>query len=157
MKIRVAIPTNDGHTIAGHFGRTKGFRFFEIEDNKIVNQEEIENRFTGHAQGHHHEHKHDHDHGHGHQHGHTHRHHTHDHQHEGHEHGHGHGHHSHDGVLAALGDCKTVIANGMGRRLYNDLQAAGIQVFVSRERNIDKAVEAFIEGKLDSNAENCCH
>ena len=56
--MRIAIPTDDQQTISGHFGRTKGFMTFDIEDNKVALEAHKPNNFTGHAQGLH-------DHGHG--------------------------------------------------------------------------------------------
>jgi len=64
--MKIAIPTEDKINISGHFGRTKGFLIFEINDNKIINSEYRDNDFTGHAQGMHHDHGH-HDHGDNHQ------------------------------------------------------------------------------------------
>ncbi len=137
--MKIAIPSNDNVTISKHFGKTKGFVICETQDNKLVKKEYKQNTFTGHAQGLHsadsHEHKHEHHH----------------------EHKHGHGHHSHNAILEAIGDCEVVIAGGMGRRLYNDLEQNDIKVFVSTEENIDKALDMFFNGDLDNNTDTCCN
>ncbi|MBL7113553.1 MAG: iron-molybdenum cofactor biosynthesis protein [Bacteroidales bacterium] len=65
-------------------------------------------------------------------------------------------HHSHSGIFQALGDCQIVIAKGMGRRLYNDFEEWKIQVFITKENNIDEAVDAFINNTLDSDIERLC-
>lgn len=129
--MKIAIPTNDQTTISGHFGRTKGFMIYEIENNEIKNKEYKENSFTHHHEGHHHEHG-------------------------EHHHGAGHGHHSHAGIFKMLNDCKTVIAGGMGQRLYTELKAQNINVFMTRESNIENAINLFIDGKLDNNDDDCC-
>lgn len=43
VTMKVAIATDDKLTISHHFGRTLGFRVFEIKDNKIVGEEYREN------------------------------------------------------------------------------------------------------------------
>jgi len=124
--MKIAIPSNDKVTISSHFGRTKGFMICEIKNGKIIQKEYKENTFTGHAHGSHHD--------------------------EGHEHG----NHSHNGIFDAIGDCTAVIAGGMGQRLYNDFENRNIQIFVTREVNIDKALQLYIDGKLDNNSDKCC-
>jgi predicted Fe-Mo cluster-binding NifX family protein len=132
--MKIAIPSANGKTIAGHFGRTKGFQIIEIEDKKVIKEEYRENSFTGHAKGHHHDHDHHHslsvadDH----------------HQ------------HSHKGILSGLHDCEVVIAKGMGRRLYDDLEKNGKTIFVTQESNIEKVVELYLSDKLDNQEEFCC-
>lgn len=64
--------------------------------------------------------------------------------------------HSHHGIFNAIGDCKTVIAGGMGRRLYTDFEKKGMDVFVTSEHNIEKALELFIKNELDNNSDKCC-
>ena len=126
MNVRIAIPTNDGINISGHFGRTKGFRIISIENNNIIKDELKNNTFTGHAQGQHNQNN-------------------------------GHQSHSHDGILSALAGCDTVIANGMGRKLYNDLKNASLSVFITKEKQIAQAMDLFLNGELDNNEEACCY
>lgn len=127
--MKIAIPTNDGTNICGHFGRTKGFKIFKIENGEIVKEEIIENNFTGHAQG----------------------------QHTEHSHGEGHQQHSHAGIFSALAETKVVIANGMGRRLYDEFQTNKMEVFITKESNIEKAMTAYLTGMLDNNESSCCN
>lgn len=125
--MKIAIPSDDKVSICGHFGRTKGFLIFDIENNKITNKAYVENNFTGHAQGQHSEHKHEH----GHQ-------------------------HSHSGILDALNDSQVVISRGMGRRLYVDFQQANKEVFISNESDAEKAVELYLQGNLTDHPEKGC-
>jgi predicted Fe-Mo cluster-binding NifX family protein len=124
--MKIAIPSDDGIHISGHFGRTKGFMICETDNNKVVSKDYKENTFTGHAQGLHH------------------------------DDAHGHGNHSHDGIFKAIGDCQMVIAGGMGRRLYDDFEQKNIKVFVTREKTIDMALDQFLNGKLDNHSDACC-
>ena len=125
--MKIAIPTDDKTTICPHFGKTAGFIVYSIEDRAILETEYRQNTFTGHAQRHHDENHHGGDH-----------------------------HHSHAAILQALGDCQIVIANGMGRRLYNDFEEWKIQVFITRENNLENAIEAFLNNTLDSDIEQLC-
>lgn len=125
--MKIAIASDDQKLIAGHFGRTRGFLVYDIEDNKVAARNYISNDFTGHAHGHHH----DHDHHHGHA-------------------------HSHASILEALKGCEAVISRGMGRRIYDDLQQAGIQAFIVNEVEADKAVDLFLQQKLEDNPNKGC-
>lgn len=62
----------------------------------------------------------------------------------------------HTPILNALRDCKTVISHGMGRRLYDDLKKAGIEVFITEETQVSKALHLFLEGKLVDKPELGC-
>lgn len=128
--MKIAIPSNNQKTISAHFGRTLGFIIIEIDKGQVTKKEYITNNFTGHSQGLHHEHNHNHN--------------------------SGSGQHSHSGIFNAIGDCDTVIAGGMGRRLYVDFEQRKIQVFVTAEKDIDKAVELFLSNNLDNNSDTCC-
>ncbi len=125
--MRIAIPTNDMTTVSAHFGRTKGFLVFKLEKDKVINMEYRINTFTGHAKN---KHK---------------------------EHDHGEHKHSHETILNTLSSCQAVIAGGMGKRLYNDFDEKGIQVFVTKEKNIQKALELLTNGVLDNDTAKCCN
>ena len=49
--MKIAVASDDGKTIASHFGRTRGFALVDISDNKIISEEYVINDFTGHARG----------------------------------------------------------------------------------------------------------
>ncbi|HID40066.1 MAG TPA: iron-molybdenum cofactor biosynthesis protein [Calditrichaeota bacterium] len=121
--MKIAIASDDGRTIAGHFGRTRGFIFYEIENGQIINREYRPNDFTGHARG---------------------------------MSGQSHEMDRHGPILSALADCRAVISQGMGRRIYDDLQSAGIEAFIVGETDTDKAVELYIKQELKDNPDEGC-
>jgi predicted Fe-Mo cluster-binding NifX family protein len=59
-------------------------------------------------------------------------------------------------ILDALKDCDTVIAHGMGRRIYDDLQSADIQPFIVEEDDVLKAVHLYLENKLEDHPQKGC-
>ncbi len=118
--MKIAVASDNGQNISSHFGRTRGFVIFDIENSSIKNREYRNNTFTGHARGIEHEHG------------------NYDH---------------HSLILEALSDCKIVISHGMGRRIYDDLKDAGIEVFVTDETDTNRAVELFLNNKLTDNPE----
>lgn len=131
--MKIAIPSNDGTYLSQHFGRSSGFAIYEIQENRVINQEYRVNDFTGHVLGHHQQH-----------------------QHQGENHD-DHSGHSHNGILHALRDCEIVIAGGMGRRLLDDLTGAGKKIYITSEPEISKVVERFIEDTLQSDKGACSH
>jgi predicted Fe-Mo cluster-binding NifX family protein len=63
---------------------------------------------------------------------------------------------THSRIFSALDGVEVVIAGGMGRRLYADFEQKNIQVFVTRETNIENALKLFIQNELDNNEGKCC-
>jgi predicted Fe-Mo cluster-binding NifX family protein len=49
--MKLAVVSDDGRTIAAHFGRAKGFIIYNIENNAVLGSEYKINNFTGHALG----------------------------------------------------------------------------------------------------------
>ncbi len=47
--MKIALASDDGKTIAQHFGRTKGFVIVTIEEKKFAGKEYRKNKFTAHA------------------------------------------------------------------------------------------------------------
>ena len=62
----------------------------------------------------------------------------------------------HGPILDALSDCKVVISRGMGRRIYNDLKEAGIEVLITEEMDVEKALDLYLSGKLVDKPEMGC-
>jgi len=62
----------------------------------------------------------------------------------------------HGPILKALSDCNVVISCGMGRRIYDDLKGIGIEVFITEETDVKKALELYLEGKLADNSDLAC-
>jgi predicted Fe-Mo cluster-binding NifX family protein len=121
--MKIAIASDDEKIISSHFGRTKGFVMFEVEDKAIKNREYRPNTFTGHARG---------------------------------LEGAGHELDRHTPILNALKDCKVVITHGMGRRIYDDLKGIGVEVFVTDETDVNKALDLYLCGELVDKPEIGC-
>jgi predicted Fe-Mo cluster-binding NifX family protein len=133
--VKIGIVSDDGKTIAGHLGRARGFIIYEVENGAVTKKSYLDNTFTGHT---------------GHRHG------------EGHTDdcgGEHHGeHHGHGPVLQALAGCDAVISRGMGRRIYADLNAAGISAYVVDETDADRALELYLkEALVDRPDKSCDH
>lgn len=127
--MRVAVASEDGVSISHHFGRSRCFLVFEIEDKKVVGQSLRDNTFTAHARGE---------------------------CQEGQPHEH---HHGHGPVVAALKDCEVVLCYGMGWRAAEDLKQNGIQAFIlQNEMSPEDAVSAYLAGGLGPAGGFCrCH
>ena len=126
--MKIAIATEDGKIISAHFGRSPLFAIYEIEDGKIVNTEMRLNTFTGHFRG-------DESHGDG----------RHDHR-KGDE-------HAHQTVAEGLQDCQVVISHGMGRRAWEDLRNRGIEMIVTDETEVERALNLYLAGELKDRTE----
>jgi predicted Fe-Mo cluster-binding NifX family protein len=129
--MRIAIPSDDGITVASHTGRASGFVIFDLNEGQPRQVEYRTNRYTGHALGQCNEDE---------------------------DHSHNHHHHSHDGLLGALHDCNIMLAHGMGPRLVNDLASRNIQVIFCDEIQAEDAVRKLASGGLNTrDRSNCCH
>jgi predicted Fe-Mo cluster-binding NifX family protein len=127
--MKIAIATIDDVTVSQHFGRSKSFIVFDIVDGAALNRETRANHHSPHAQGQ-----------------------------CGHEAAHDHGSHSHNWILDLLGDCKVVIAAGMGPGASQALQANGIEAaMVSPRSSLIEVAEAFAKGTLATTAGSCEH
>lgn len=123
---KIAIATNDQRRVTGHLGRCRAFMVYEINDNKIINKELRENVFTNHRMGQ-----------------------THQHQGEG-------GGHNHSHLIEGLKDCKYLISSGGGWRVVEDLRQHDIITLFSNVELVEDAVEQFIRGELENDAELTC-
>lgn len=126
---KVAVASEDGVNISHHFGRSRCFLIFEVEDKQVIGQSLRDNTFTAHARGE---------------------------CQEGVEHNH---HHSHGAIVNALKDCEAVLCYGMGWRAAEDLKQNGIQAFVlPGEMSPEDAVKAYLTGTLGAAGGFCrCH
>jgi predicted DNA-binding protein (UPF0251 family)/predicted Fe-Mo cluster-binding NifX family protein len=130
--MKIAIPTMDEQTLSAHFGRSKAFLVFNIENGQVLNREVRLNVHGHQAHGHH-------EHGHAGQ-------------------GHGHGHHDHGGFISLLQDCSVVLSRGMGAGAWNALRGAGMKVYlVQQPVSAEEAVGLFLAGQLTENEEGVCH
>ncbi|NPA89889.1 MAG: hypothetical protein GXO55_00315 [Chloroflexi bacterium] len=132
---KIAIVSDDARTVSPHFGRAAYYVVVTLEDGEPVAWE-TRARTPVHHEEHHH---------HGHHHG---------HHHEGHAHGHhrrGMGAHAaqrHAALLAPVRDCDVLIAGGMGLGAYENIQAAGKRIILTRVRSIEEVVQAYARGSL---------
>jgi predicted Fe-Mo cluster-binding NifX family protein len=127
--MKIAVATEDGKRISAHFGRSPYFSIFEIEAGKTTNHTLRENTFTGHFRGHHGDSPHG-------------------------EHHHGMGDlHEHQTVAEGLADCNVVISHGMRRKAWEDLRTRGIEMIVTDEIEVEKAVQKYLDGELEDRVE----
>jgi len=68
----------------------------------------------------------------------------------------GHGPDRHGPILEALRGCRAVIAHGMGRRIHDDLQAAGIEAYIVDETDPDAALGNYLRGALVDHPDRGC-
>ena len=122
--MKIAVASDDEKSIASHFGKTRGFLIFELDDGHVKARTYRPNTFTGHARG------------------------LEDASHTVDRHG---------PILSALADCGAVISHGMGRRIYEDLKQADIEVFITAETDAESAVALYLQGELDDHPELGCN
>lgn len=127
--MKIAVVTNNGDHVSQHFGRSRYFKIYTVEEGKITGNE-MRERKTGHFGVHHHEHNHHH-----------------------HHEGHGRGTSSeamrgHDAMAEEISDCQVLIAGGMGMGAVNSFKAKGIEVILTDYQSIEEAVTAYAEGKI---------
>ena len=124
--MKIAVATGNYKNVVGHPGRCKGFIVFTVEDGKITNKEERENKFR-HLHDHHHEHDHDH----------------HDHEHHDHHHGHG---NLGKPIAEMLQDCDYFISKTVGQGFINQLNSFNIKpAIVENTNDAETAVMQLLE------------
>lgn len=128
--MKIAAVTDDNKTISHHFGRATKYFVLTIDAGKIISREIREK--TSHQ----------------------------DFQREGfggqHQYwndprGRGYGRHSaekHKRMFATINDCQILLAQGMGQGAYIGLQQMGIQPIITDILEIEKAVQAVIDGSI---------
>lgn len=126
----IAFPTDDGVTIQRHFGRASQYAVVKIGNNAAAAHE------LRAKEAHHHGH--DRDHG--------------EQAHADQHHGHNHHDHDHKGMFAPLADCQLLIAGNMGRPAYLAAQNAGLEVILTTEPTIERALQGWLAGTLVNHA-----
>lgn len=127
--MKVAVATIDGNSLSQHFGQSKGFVVFEVENTTVVSREFRTNNHTPHAQGLC--------------------------NHDGH---HEHGTHSHANILGLLGDCNFVLCGGMGAGAAQALRNLGIEpVILQGTLSAEDAVACYISGTATINRSGTCN
>ena len=121
--MKIAVVTDDGAVISAHFGQAAYAAVFTIEDGQAVERELREKPHHGA----HHDHRHDHNGG----------------QRQG------------GGlfrqILPVLQDCQVLIGRGMGQPAFVKLQQAGIEPILTDIREVDTAVQAYLDGAITHN------
>ncbi len=130
--MKIAIVTNDGDFVSQHFGRSRYYAVYTIENNQVLGKE-LRDRTVGHydpnrnraqesseqhldAQGRH---------GYG-----------------------GDAMDRHKAMAAAISDCDVLIAGGMGSGAVEAFRSAGLQVILTDIPSVEVAATAFAEGKI---------
>ena len=118
--MKIAVATIDGIALSQHFGQSKGFVVFDVEDSTVRSRELRTNADTPHNQG------------------------ICNHDGENAPAAHGHA-----GIFELLGGCSVVLCGGMGGGAAQSMLANGIKpVILPGERSADDAVAIFISGTL---------
>lgn len=129
--MKIAVITDDLKTISAHFGRAQYYQVFDVTDKKINH---IETR----SKANHNHFK--------------------DQEASMHQHGEGHGsspeaENRHASMMDPIQDCEILLAGGMGRGAFSSLAARNIRAILTDIRDIQAAVEAFIDGKIVDHSE----
>ncbi|BAJ62839.1 NifB/NifX family molybdenum-iron cluster-binding protein [Anaerolinea thermophila] len=118
--MKIAFPTQDGEKIYAHLGQARFFKVIEVQDGAVVNTEMREKE--------------------------VHQHHDDEQEHPPHAHG---GHHAH-AMFDLLKDCQVLISGGMGTPAFERAREQGLEVILTGERSIEKALQAYLKGVLES-------
>ncbi len=127
--MKIAVITDDEQSISQHFGRAPYYLVVTIEAGQIVQRERRDK--LGHA-------------------------HFANESHATESHGadpRGHGfdpdaQNRHVRMAASIADCEVLLCRGMGAGAYESMKHAGIRPIVTDIADIDKAVKAYLEGKI---------
>jgi predicted Fe-Mo cluster-binding NifX family protein len=129
---KIAAVTDDGEIISAHLGRATKYAVVTVEDGQIIARELRDK--AGHQdfqlQG--------------------------EHDHHDHAHGHGHGKYAgekHRRMFESIADCQVLLARGMGQGAYQGLSQIGIRPIITDIADIDTAVQAFIDGRIEDHVE----
>ncbi len=131
INMKIAAITEDGKTISQHFGRAPYYLVLTIEEGKVTDREMRDK--MGHSQ-------------------------FHEEIHASESSGMGHGmgaesHNKHVDMAQAIADCKALLCGGMGMGAYESMRRLNIRPVVTDLRDIETAVQAFIDGKLVDHTE----
>ena len=119
--MKIAVVTDDGKTVAQHFGRARYYQVWTVEDGAVTGTELRDRSATvrhGNEPGH------------------------------AHSEAHHHGTHDHSGMVAQISDTDLLLVGGMGFRAREALDDAGIQVIATDITETELAINAWIEGTL---------
>ena len=127
--MKIAVVTDDEKTISTHFGQARYYVVLTVKDGKVTERETRpkvhQSQFAG------------------------------EHYHHG-EQGDVHGmdrqaQHRHARMMDAISDCQALIARGMGQGAHYSLTSQGIKPVLTDTRDIQEAVDAYLDGTLIEN------
>jgi len=130
--MKVAVVTNDGEFVSQHFGRSRYYAVYTIENGQIL-EKELRERTVGHFDPN-----------------------RNPEQESGEQHLDAQGRHGyggdamnrHQAMAAAIPDCDALIAGGMGSGAVEAFRSAGLQVILTDIPGVEVAVTAFAEDKI---------
>ena len=133
--MKIAVACMNEFTVSAHFGRAEKYMVYDIEEGKVSGRKLVPkagHRHFSQQQG-------AGSHGHGHGQG-----------------GSGLGHHAackHEQMIENIRDCDVLLVGGMGRGAYLDLQKWGIRPIVTDITEVEKAVQAVVDGTIVDHTE----
>jgi predicted Fe-Mo cluster-binding NifX family protein len=127
--MKIAVVSDNETTISMHFGRALYYNILTVENGKVVKKEKYERGAAGtcacgHAEGQEHQHS-----SHG---------------------GDAESDAKHNRMVDPIADCQVLIAGGMGYGAYDALKSRNLDVYITAESSIQKAVDLYLAGKLDN-------
>lgn len=127
--MRIAVPTDDGVSIAAHFGRSASFLVFDVESGQIQSQAVRPNAGQHtHAPG------------------------------TCQTGARPEGGHDHGRIVDSLAGCDVVICAGIGSRAAEALKSSGLkEILMTAAGPAKDAVDAYLAGKLVTNNASFCH
>ena len=125
--MKIAAISDDEITISQHFGRAPFYVVVTVEDDRIVNKETREKSGHHTFAAHHADTK------------------------PGERHGYDAGAQvRHANMASTISDCHVVLAGGMGWGAYESLKSSNIEPIVTDVKDIDEAVQRYLDGKLEN-------
>ena len=132
--MKIAIVSDDNHTISQHFGRAENYIVISVEQQNIIDRKTLPKFSQCHTKGKHHGR----------------------HSHQSDSRGSGFGDqsgHKHDKMFKNITDCDVLLARGMGRGAYLGLQELGIKPIITDIADIDAAVQAILDDTIIDHTE----
>jgi len=125
--VKIAAISDDGVTISQHFGRAPFYVIVTVKDDKIVSKETREKSGHHTFAAHHADVK------------------------PGERHGYDAGAEvRHANMVDAISDCQVLLAGGMGWGAYESLKNSNIEPIATNVKDIDDAVQRYLDGKLEN-------
>ena len=132
--MKIAVACMNEHAISAHFGRAEKYMVYEIENGEVMGRNIVHKFGQRHFAGQQPEGG------------------------QGHGHGQGsgfgrHAGHKHEKMIENIRDCDVLLAGGMGRGVYQDVQRWGIRPIVTDITEVEKAVQAVLDGTIVDHTE----